>query len=350
MKKTLLILLTLVSLFAKPIGAVTEVNKDKFLLMLSGEWISRAIYVAAKLDVAEHLKDEPRSCEELAELTEADASSLYRLLRMLSGFNIFEETSPGVFANSEMSCLLAKSNPNTLYDLVIWYGEEIHTALDALLPSIQEGTTAFSKVYEQPVFNYMQENPSRFMLFQRAMREKSLSAMKSILAIYDFSQVQTIYDIGGGDGSFIQLALATYPHLQGALFELPEVIAKVSHIQNERFQLIPGSFFGSVPAGADLYFMKSVLHDWNDAECEHILRNCHQAMKSESRLLIVDMVLQPKDLSIYANCMDLLMMAITGGKERKLESFKILLEKSGFEIKQVYPISTGLSIIEAQKI
>ena len=125
---------------------------------------------------------------------------------------------------------------------------------------------------------------------------------------------------------------------------------RTPQIENNNCTLAPGDFFESVPRGGDVYLLKSVLHDWDDEKCSKILKNCHLAMDVNSRLLIIEVVLQPKEQSIYANCMDVLMLAVTGGKERSLASFKQMLENSGFVLEHVYQTATEFSILEVKKV
>lgn len=329
-----------------------EMARENMLQLMSGEWVSRGIYVATKLDIAGHLQGGPKSIKDLAQATQTNPDCLYRLLHMLSGFHVFEEVSSCVFANTETSSLLAKTHPDTLHALSLFYGEDIHQSWDELLATVQTGTPAFQIKHQQPVFRYFKENPLRGALFQESMKEKSMAVIKSAISSYDFSKIGSVYDIGGGYGHFMQALLQKHPHLKGVLFELPEVLKTVQQSESKvhkNLELIAGDFFTSIPQGADVYLLKSVLHDWNDEQCEKILQNCYNAMDSNSRLLIIEVVLQPKDLSIYANCMDMLMMAITGGKERNIESFLHMLNRSGFVLDNVYPTSTEFSILEAKK-
>jgi len=330
-----------------------ETNRERLLLLLSGEWVSRGLYVATKLEIADHLQTHPKSIEDLAHATQSNPEALYRLLHMLAGFGIFEEVSPRVFSNTDTSCLLVKSNPDTLHALTLWYGEDIHKSWEELLPSIQTGTPAFELTFKQPVFSYLKENPPRALLFQEAMKEKSMAVIKSALSTYDFTKFKSVYDIGGGYGQFMRALMQSHPDLHGVLFDLPEVIETIRErtpqLENNHCKLVSGDFFESIPEGGDIYLLKSVLHDWDDEKSEKILKNCHQAMGPNSHLLIVEVVLQPKEHSIYANCMDVLMLAITGGKERSLASFKRMLENSGFVLEQVYPTATEFSILKARK-
>lgn len=355
------LMLSLAKLDASPTPlsplATTDSTKEKarenLLLLLSGEWVSRALYAVTKLEVADHLQEGPKSIQDLATLTQSNPDSLYRLLHMLAGFGIFEEQENSVFVNNETSALLAKSNPDSLHALSEFFGEDIHAAWDHLLKSINTGTPAFQLAFKQPVFSYFKDNPPRAALFQEAMKEKSTAVIKSALSSYNFGQFGSIYDIGGGYGHFMLAILSQHPTCKGMVFDVPEVIDSLPkrnpQIVTNRCQLVAGDFFKSIPKGGDAYLLKSVLHDWDDAKAEQILKNCHQAMNANSRLLIVEVVLLPKSESVYANCMDVLMLAITGGKERTLASFVQMINKSGFVLEKVYSTSTEFSILEVRK-
>lgn len=328
-----------------------ETTREKLLMLFSGEWVSRGLYVVTKLEIADHLST-PKSIEELANLTSSDPDSLYRLMHMLAGFNIFEEVHPRVFANTETSSLLVKTHPNTLHALSLFYGEDVHKSWDKLLNSVQEGVTAFQLTYKQPFFDYFKDNPARSTIFQEAMKEKSRIVANSAISAYDFGQFNLVCDVGGGYGQFMKALTKVHPNISSIVFDLPEVIEDVpeENYSNGRIKFCAGDFFNAVPEGADAYLLKSVLHDWDDAKAGQILKTCHQAMKPESRLLIVEMVLQPKDKSIYANCMDILMLTVTGGEERTAEGFKELLQKAGFALENIHSTSTEFSILEAKKV
>lgn len=343
MKKFLIFLLSCVVCC----GAVEDVARQNLLTMLSGEWISRGLYVATKLEIADHLKSETKSVDELAQMTNSDPEFLYTVLRLLAGFSVFEEISPRVFSNTETSQLLIKSNPDSLHALSLFYGEEIHKSWDELLTCVKTKTPAFEVVYKKPYFTYLKEHPDVGSRFQAAMKDKTKAVIQSALATYDFDKFHTLCDVGGGYGQFMHEILQKHPNLSGAIFELPEVTKKIH--ETNRCQLIHGDFFVSIPKGFDAYFLKSVLHDWDDKKAEKILANCYEAMKPDSRLLVVEIVLLPRDQSIYGNCMNLLVMAILGGKERTLADFNKMFDRSGFVLEAIYPTATEFSILEIRK-
>lgn len=341
------------SLSAPPEKLPQDAAREKLLTLLSGEWVSRALYVATKLDIADHLQAGPKSSSELAALTQCQTEPLERLLRTLASHAIFEEVSPGQFANTSASLLLAKSHPDSLHALSLFFGEDIHKSWDELLYSIRTSTPAFQQVFKQPVFAYFKENPTKAALFQEAMKQKSSAVVKSALSACDFGRFSTVYDIGGGYGQFMQALLQKHSHVKGMVFELPEVIGAIKKrtptFDESRCTLCAGDFFTSVPQGGDAYLLKSVIHDWEDEKAEQLLKNCHQAMRPDSKLFIVEVVLLPKDQSIYAHCMDLQMLVITGGKERSLAHFQQMLERTGFTLEKIHPTSTEFSILEARK-
>lgn len=342
MKKILLILMSCVFCC----GAVEDAAREGLLKLLAGEWVSRGIYVATKLEIADHLS-EPKSIDELAQITNSDPEFLYTLLRLLAGFNVFEEVSPRVFSNTETSQLLIKTHPETLHSLSLFYGDEIHKSWDELLACVKTKTPAFELVYKKPFFTYFREYPEVGSRFHAAMKEKTKAVIQSSIATFDFGKFHSLCDVGGGYGQFMQEILQKYPNLSGAIYELPEVIKKIP--ESNRCQLIPGDFFVSIPKNYDAYLLKSILHDWDDQKAEKILANCYEAMKPDSRLLVVEIVLLPKDQSIYGNCMNLLVMAILGGKERTVKDFTKMLDRSGFVLEAIHPTATEFSILEIRK-
>ncbi len=351
-KQLVFFFLCLFSFLPLPLQAAYRENNDfhreKLLRIFSGEWVSRSIYTAVKLGIPDLLESTPLGIEELSERTSCHPESLLRLLRTLKEHGIFRETSSGIFSNSPTGSLLTRDHPDSLRSLCLFYGEEIHRSWDMFPSSVQSGSPAFDLSFHQPVFIYLKNYPDRAALFQAAMREKSQAVIQSALSAYSFGSFQNLYDIGGGQGQFLKAVTEKYPGINATLFELPEVVRNLSE-KIPGIRVTAGDFFQEVPKGGDLYILKSVLHDWNDQEAENILRNCAEAMNEDGRLLIVEVVLQSETPSLFANDMDLLMMAITGGKERSLQSFENLLKNSGLSLEKIHPTTTEFSILEVKK-
>ena len=172
---------------------------------------------------------------------------------------------------------------------------------------------------------------------------------------YDFSDINTFADIGGGNGTVISTVLRTYPHIDGILFDLPHVIERAkaklkSAGVADRCQTISGNFFESVPSGVDAFLMRHIIHDWDDDKATTILRNCHRGLNANGRVLIVESVIEPGNEPSFAKLLDLTMMVLPGGKERTAVEYQRLLEASGFELTQIILTSCDVSIIEGRKI
>lgn len=333
-----------------PVGLIasTIVVSDPradLLNLLGGEWVSQGIYVAAKLDIAHRLQDGPKTTRELSELLEVDEEALYRVLGMLASHGVFEQREGKMFANTPMSERIAHNHPDTLRSLAIFYGEEIRDAFGSLLVSVKSGNPAFDQVYQEPVFDYFKHNPQRAALFQSAMAEKSKAVMQSVIQQVNFKG--TICDVGGGKGHLLYAILNANLNLEGINFDLPEVIASLPKAP-PRATFQEGSFFEAIPQ-ADAYLMKSVLHDWSDEKAVEILQVCHASMPDPSTLYVIEPVLIHSQDHDYAKLMDVLMLAVTGGRERSLAQYEALFEKSGFTIANILSTPTEFRILELKK-
>jgi hypothetical protein len=322
--------------------------------MITGYWISQAIYAAAKFNIADHLKDGSKSVDELAEATSTNVDALYRLLRALASKGIFAEGEPRQFSLTPLAEPLQSDVPGSKRALALMSGDEQFRAWAEIEYSIQTGKIAFEKVYGKPIFEYLGENPDKARIFDAAMVGIHGRESDVILSAYDFSDVGVLADIGGGNGSQISRILEKHNGLKGILFDLPHVIERAKNqIESEglsnRCELVGGNFFAAVPEGADVYMMRHIIHDWDDEKSVTILRNCHRAMPSSAKLLIVESVIPPGNEPFGGKFLDLVMLLIPGGKERTEDEYRTLLGRAGFELTQVIPTNSEVSIVEAIK-
>jgi len=322
--------------------------------MITGYWASQAIYAAASLGIADLLTTGPQTAEQLATATETNAGALYRLLRALASVGIFAENEQNEFALTPLAEYLRSDVPGSKRALAMMTGDEHFHAWGEILFSIRTGKTAFDKVFEKPFFEYLPEHPDKAQVFDKAMTGIHGRETGEILESYDFSEMKTLLDIGGGNGSNITSILQKYPDMKGTLFDLPHVIERAQpHIEQaglgDRCELMGGSFFESVPTGADAYFMRHIIHDWNDEKSLLILENCHAAMQENSKLLIVESVIPAGNEPFAGKFLDLVMLMIPGGKERTAEEYRSLFEQAGFELTRIIPTASELSILEGIK-
>jgi hypothetical protein len=324
------------------------------LHMATGSWVSQAIYVAAKLGVADLLEDGPKPHAILAKATQTDPGALYRLLRALASLDVFTEDADGRFCLTPLADCLRTSAPGSLRAFAIMLGEQEHwQAWSNVLHSVRTGQPAFDHVFGLPHFKYLAEHPEAARLFNEAMTSRSGLENDAIIASYDFSGLRLVVDVGGGQGTLLAAILKATETPRGVLFDLPHVIAAVqagmAHIgQDRRLQLQEGDFFDMVPAGGDAYVLKKVIHDWDDQQAISILKNCRHAMPRAARLLLFEPIVPPGNAPSFNKLLDLLMLIWTsGGKERTEAEHRMLLASAGFEPVRVIPTNSPLSIIEA---
>jgi hypothetical protein len=336
--------------------AMPQLPPDAILSqMLFGGLMQQSISIAAKIGIADLLVEKPQTAEELAAETETHALSLYRVLRLLASVGIFSETADQKFELTPIAELLRQDAPNSMRDVAIMQGEEWNWRnYGELRHSVKTGETAQEKAHGIPLFEFLSGNPEDEALFSRAMVNLSSSVIPPIVEAYDFSDAGKLVDIAGGHGFLLAAILKANPHLQGVLFDQSTVVdgagesLKKQDI-NHRVELVPGDFFESVPAGADIYIMKHIIHDWNDDESVKILQNIHSAMNEKGKVLIVEMVVPEGNAPSPSKVMDVQMLIATGGKERTEVEYRELLESSGFRLTRIVPTKSPFSIVEAVK-
>ena len=233
-------------------------------------------------------------------------------------------------------------------------GDEQFRAWAEIDYSIQTGEIAFEKVFGRPIFDYLGENSDKAKIFDAAMVGIHGRESDVILDAYNFAGIGVLADVGGGNGSQITGILQKHTTMKGILFDLPHVIQRAQNpIEaaglSDRCELVSGSFFDAVPAGADAYMMRHIIHDWDDEKSLTILRNCHQAMSANSKLLVVESVIPAGNEPFGGKFLDLVMMLIPGGKGRTEDEYRSLFDKGGFELTRVIPTSTEISIVEGMK-
>jgi predicted transcriptional regulator len=323
--------------------------------LLTGYWISQALHVAAHLGIADLLKDGPQTVTRLAAATGTHERSLYRLLRALAGEGVFAEDEQGRFALTPLGECLRSDVPNSQRSMAIMSGEEHYRCWGELLYCVQTGQTAFEKLYGQPIFNYLASHPRQARIFDEGMVGVHGAETRAMLEAYDFHGIGTLADIGGGNGSLLAATLNRYPSMRGLLFDRPDVIErakgylKTAGVEN-RCSLVGGNFFESTPAGADVYLMRHIIHDWNDEQCQTILRNCRKVVPSTGKLLLIESVIPPGNEPCFAKMLDLTMLTIPGGMERTESEYRALLASAGFHLSRIVPTAAHVDVIECMPV
>jgi hypothetical protein len=334
-------------------AAAAPSSSAELLRLTAAAWVARAIGVAAALGLADLLADGPRGVDELARASAADPPSLYRLLRALAGAGIFAEDDHGRFGLTPLADGLRSDAPGSVRALCAlraapWYWG----AWGELAHSVRTGAPGFDRVHGTDLFTLLERHPAALALFGQAMGALSGTEAAAVLAAYDFAPAATIVDVGGGRGALLAAILGAHPAARGILFDRPATVAGAGALLQgagvgDRCAVVGGSFFEAVPAGGDLYVLKSVLHDWDDDRAAAILRTCRRAMGPAGRLLLIERVLPPGNAPSPGRWMDLNMLVAAGGRERTEAEYRSLLAGAGFEATRVVPTTAEVSLLEA---
>ena len=314
---------------------------------------------AARLGIADALGDCERTSEELAQTCNADAASLYRLLRALATLGITTESSPHRFALTSFGQPLRKDAPNSVWASVVFWSDLLADSWSHLTDCIRTGNTAMQIMQQQGIPSRWATSPDANAIFRAVMGTAPAEDYLPLAKQWNFASRHVIADLGGGGGSLLAAILSTSSQLKGMLVDRPESIeAAKPRFQNNdlaaRCKLISADLRVEVPHGADTYILKHVLHGYTDTVAAEVLRNCRNMMNPDARLLIIEFVL-PEVISernpqlqgrLFS---DLNMLAVTGGKERSAAEWSTLLHASGFTTVQFIPVAElDVSIIEAR--
>ena len=326
-------------------------DRARLLAMSRAYVLSRAIHVAAELGVANAVGEAAVSVTELARLTGSQPRHLERLMRCLAGHGIFVEPSPGQFAATRLSNLLRDDAPSSLRPGLRMVNAAWWAAVGALGHSVTTGETAFTHMHDDPFFAWLKKNPDDQIRFDAGMANNSRTSDEAIARAYDFSGAELVVDVGGGRGGLARAIVERHPNVNVLLFDQPQVVKNAilpkEGLLASRCSTLAGDFFETVPVGAQVYLIKGVLHDFDDERSAAILRNCRRAMSKDSRILIVERFIAPDNRPHEAKTIDLLMMALLGGRERTNVEWEQLLRSADLRLLRRIPTESEFTIAEA---
>jgi O-methyltransferase domain len=324
----------------------------EMLRMLNSFLTVQALHVAAFLGLADLVAAGPKGVDELAAATEADRSSLHRLLRMLTGPGVFREEADGRFAITPLGATLRSDSPDSVREWALFVGApEMWAVWAGLRGSVMSGQASFPTVHGAPMWEYIAARPDLGDAFNSWMTRQSRQHNSALVAAYDFSPFRVVADIGGGQGSTLAAVLSAQQSLRGVLLDLPQVVAQTAPLDEagvaDRCQVIGGDMLRMVPTGADAYLIKRVLMDWGDVDSITILRNCADAMGPGGRVLVVEMLMPAGNEPSPAKAFDILMLLNQpGGRIRTEADFRKLFAAAGLRLSRVVPTGSPNSILE----
>ena len=325
----------------------------QLIQMGASAWLSRLLYAAAKLGIADHLADGPKSAAELAAKTKTHAPSLYRLMRTLASIGVFTERDGQRFALTPLGEALKTGAPGSARSTLMAFGAPAFwRALEYIMYSLETGKTGFEKANGMPIFDYYAQHPEEASHFSEAMVGWHGSEPPTVAKAYDFSRFTTVVDVGGATGNMLAAILSEHASPRGVLYDRPHVVRDAPALLkargvDKRVTIEPGDFFERVPEGGDAYLLSHIIHDWSESQCLTILGHCRKVMKPDGRLLIVETVLPPGDTSHQGKMQDMVMLIVPGGEERTEAEYVTLLGKAGFRLNRVVPTESVVSVVEA---
>jgi len=327
--------------------------RSQLMKMSMAYGVSRLLHVAATLNLADCLADGPRTAEELSGPTGTHAPSLYRVMRALCDLGLFVEDKAHRFSLTPLSEPLKSGVPGSYKATVLMLtGDLFCRSMDNLLYSVQTGKTGFEQAFGVPFFDWLEGHPEQASMFSQTMVGYHGAEHKAVVSAYDFSELDTIVDVGGATGNFLTAILGYYGEPRGVLFDMPHVVCDApalirSRGLQDRIRIESGSFFDRVPVGGDAYLLSQIVHDWEEGQCLAVLGNCRNAMKPSGRLLVVERVLPSCGMRHPSKRLDISMLVLTGGQERTEQEYRELLAKAGFRLSKVVPTESTVSVIEA---
>ena len=323
------------------------------LRMISGIYISRAVYVAAELGIADSLAGGPMTAAQLAQATRAHEPSLYRVLRLLASLGVLTEHGNRSFSLTVLGERLRADVPASMrsWAMLVESGGGVR-AFEPIIETVRTGKPGVDIAYGMSLFEFLATHPELAQGFQAAMSERTAAFAPSVATGYDFSRMRTVADIGGGKGTLLAAILRAHGHLRGVLFDRPAVAADAAGVLRaagveDRCEVVSGDFFEGVPEGADGYILANVLHDWDDARAVQILGACRRAMATDGRVLIVERLIpdDPAD-AVPVLLSDLTMLVFSGGQERTNAEYDELLTAARLNLTKVQPVASPYGVIE----
>lgn len=339
-------------------SSLTELEYQEsaaFLIAESmGYLYSASLRAIAQLNIANHLAHGPLSLEELAARTQTNADALGRVLRLLATKGVFEEDVHGRFHLTRRACALRAEAYASARNGVITSTMNSHwRSAFELADTIRDGKPGFEKIFGAPFFDYCAEHEEMRNEFHSGMGSISNVASRLAVEAYDFPDDGVIVDVGGGTGGLLLEVLSRKPGLHGVLFDQEYAIAnhRLSEMNADgRWDVVTGDFFEEVPRGGCLYTLQHIIHDWDDESCVRILGNCRKAMLPNGRIAIFESIVPNGNTPHASKTLDLVMLIVLTGKERRQAQFESLFARSGLELTKVIPTSGPLSVIEARAV
>jgi hypothetical protein len=333
----------------QPVGVLPSAMQ--MVQLVGGFQLSQALYVVAKLDIATLLDDGPKTVADLAAASGAQPELLGRLIRTLAPIGVFRHLPDGTVETTPLGATLSANRPDSTRAAALFWMETHYLPFSELLHNVRTGETAATHYFGEPFFDWIVKDPERVELLSSAMTNVTGGVRAGMFEGYQLPPGAVVADIGGATGSVLARLLENEPVRRGIVFDLPEVVPDAQrHIEQQaltdRVDVVAGDFFESVPR-ADVYVLSYILHDWDDDKCRRILGSIKAAAEPGARLVVVEGIVPAGDEPHLTKAIDLVMLAMMGGKERSADEFEQLLSSAGFTLDRIVATPSPFSFIEA---
>jgi SAM-dependent methyltransferase len=331
-----------------------DLARRRMLGVLAGSWLAQGCYALARLGIADAIGDGVADVADVARATGVDPVALRRLLRALALAGLLKQPEPGRFALTSSSMLLRSDVNGSVHANALMQGDEVFRSFSEITHTLVTGEPAFQKVYGTPFYRYLEDHPRAAAAFYQSMGAESAPAG---LAGCEFSDGDTVVDVGGGNGVVLEELLSAHPRITGVLVDLPEAV-RAARARLEPFasrvSFVEADFFADeLPAGADAYVLCRVLHNWRDENAAGLLSRVRRAMAPGARLIVAEEFL-PEDGAggAGAGLVDLLMLVTLEGRDRTADEYRALATSSGFRVTGVRRSGQGdvTGVLEAVAI
>lgn len=322
---------------------------QQMMQMIGGFWITQIVHAAARYALADHLAREPMTAQAFADAEGLDPRAAERFLRACAGLGLV--TMDGCrYGTTDLLDTLRKDHPRSLRGFALSQPAPGHwLPWGRLADALKTGKRQTVATLGADIFDYYRTAPDEAAAFTEAMSGTTIASAAEVGRLLDTSASSCAVDVGGAAGAVLFSVLQANPRLRGIVLDLPNIVpdaqaaAKAAGL-HDRVEIVGGDFFETVPEG-DLYLLKYILHDWDDAACIRILRNCRKAARPGARIAIIEVLLEAGD--VVASLMDLNMLVMSTGRERTLDEYRDLLAAAGFGGVTVTRTRTPMVILTA---
>lgn len=321
-------------------------DADLLLDLLGGKQRAQALSTAAALGIADRLAAAPDTAANLGAAIGCDTAGLDSLLRLLAGLGFLSNPEPDRYALTPLGRTLCS---DALGPLAAFVGApEQWDPWSRLRDSLRRpgaDTTAFARTFGTDVYRHLAADADAARRYDHAIDAFTRHEARCLGDRLELQDARCVVDIGGGRGTLLRELLARWPHLRGVLFDLPHVVAAAAPSLEAalpgRISTAGGDFFAGVPAGGDVYLLKHVLHNWDDARAERLLGNCARAMAQGGRVVVIGALLSPDNRPDLARLLDLEMRVMTGGRERRKPELRRLFTSAGLTLQRLEPLTAA---------